>query len=102
MCLGKVNFEEGSLSAAASCPIGAGLHEPVVTCCPFVIGRSGRVRQKLMKLLAEVRDFVWLPEEPSVAKLADMTLGSSAVNQFTDQLRVKIDDDVLRESCMSS
>jgi len=39
-------------------PIGAGLHEPVVICLPFVIGKLGRVKQKLMKLLVDVSDAI--------------------------------------------
>lgn len=41
---------------AAMIPIGAGLQEPVLICCPFVIGLLGTVAQKLMKLLLEVRE----------------------------------------------
>ena len=41
---------------AAMMPIGAGLHEPVLICWPFVIGRLGTVAQKLMKLFVEVSE----------------------------------------------
>lgn len=54
--VGKTNFDEGMLVVAAMIPIGAGLQEPVVICLPFVIGRLGTVKQKLMKLLLEVSD----------------------------------------------
>ena len=54
--LGKVNFAEGMLSLEGMTPIGAGLQEPVVICFPLVIGRLGTVRQKLMKLLDDVRE----------------------------------------------
>ena len=54
--LGKVNFAEGILSLEGMTPIGAGLQEPVVICFPLVIGRLGTVRQKLMKLLDDVRE----------------------------------------------
>lgn len=54
--LGLVNFEEGMLLEDGIIPIGAGLHEPVAICFPFVIGRLGTVRQKLMKLFVEVKD----------------------------------------------
>ncbi len=39
-------------------PIGAGLQEPVVICWPFVMGKLGSVRQKLMKLFDEVREAI--------------------------------------------
>jgi hypothetical protein len=54
--LGLVNFEEGMLLEDGIIPIGAGLHEPVAICFPFVIGRLGTVRQKLIKLFVEVKD----------------------------------------------
>lgn len=54
--LGKVNLDDGMLSVLGMAPMGAGLHEPVVICLPLVIGRFGTVRQKLMKLLLEVRE----------------------------------------------
>jgi hypothetical protein len=41
---------------AAMIPRGAGLQEPVLICFPFVIGKLGTVRQKLMKLLFDVRE----------------------------------------------
>lgn len=53
---GNWNLDEGMLVVAAMTPIGAGLHEPVFTCRPFVMGRLGTVKQKLMKLLVEVRE----------------------------------------------
>lgn len=56
--LGLVNFEEGILEVDGITPIGAGLHEPVVICCPFVRGRLGTVRQKLMKLFVEVSEAI--------------------------------------------
>jgi hypothetical protein len=40
-------------------PMGAGLHEPVSICFPFVIGRLGTVRQKLIKLFVDVKDATW-------------------------------------------
>jgi len=54
--LGFVNLEDGILSFDGMAPIGAGLHEPVAICFPFVIGRLGTVRQKLMKLFVDVSD----------------------------------------------
>lgn len=36
--------------------MGVGLQLPVAICLPFVKGRSGRVRQKFMKLLPDVRE----------------------------------------------
>jgi len=56
--LGLVNFDEGMLLDDGMEPIGAGLHEPVAICFPFVIGRSGTVRQKLIKLFVEVFDAI--------------------------------------------
>eukprot|EP00753_Platysulcus_tardus_P019083 PLAT7048.2.p2 GENE.PLAT7048.2~~PLAT7048.2.p2 ORF type:complete len:216 (+),score=6.72 PLAT7048.2:124-771(+) len=47
------------LDVDAMMPIGAGLHEPVVICCPLVIGSCGTVAQKLMKLLEEVLEATW-------------------------------------------
>lgn len=54
--LGETNFADGMLSVEGITPMGAGLHEPVLICWPFVIGRLGTVKQKLMKLLVEVND----------------------------------------------
>lgn len=54
--LGLVNFDEGMFVVAAMIPMGAGLHEPVFTCRPLVMGRLGTVAQKLMKLLEEVSE----------------------------------------------
>lgn len=51
---GKVNLAEGMLELAGMIPIGAGLHEPVVICCPLVMGRGAAVRQKLIKLFVDV------------------------------------------------
>ncbi len=44
---------------AAMTPMGAGLHEPVMTWVPLVRGRLGTVKQKLMKLLLEVKEAIW-------------------------------------------
>ena len=55
---GFENLAEGMLLVDAITPIGAGLHEPVVICCPFVIGLL-TVRQKLMKLFFDVSDATW-------------------------------------------
>lgn len=47
--VGKLNLAEGIWSTDGIRPMGAGLHEPEVTCAPLVRGVSGRVRaQKLM------------------------------------------------------
>ena len=54
--LGFVNLADGILSEDGMTPIGAGLHEPVAICFPFVIGNWGTVRQKLMKLFVDVSD----------------------------------------------
>jgi len=56
--LGVWNLAEGMLTTEGMAPIGAGLHEPVVICLPFVIGKLGRVKQKLMKLLVDVSDAI--------------------------------------------
>lgn len=56
---GKENLEEGMFSTAGIRPMGAGLHEPLVICLPLVIGSWGTVKQKLMKLLEEVREATW-------------------------------------------
>ena len=53
---GLTNLDDGMFVVAAMTPIGAGLQEPVLICCPFVIGKFGTVRQKLIKLLLEVRE----------------------------------------------
>ena len=37
-------------------PMGAGLQEPVLICCPFVIFLPGTVAQKLMKLFVDVSE----------------------------------------------
>lgn len=57
--LGTVNFDDGIWSTDGMAPMGAGLHEPVVTCFPLVIGRSGTVRQKLIKLFVDVSEGTW-------------------------------------------
>ena len=54
--VGKVNLAEGMLSVDGRMPMGAGLHDPVVICLPFVIGSCGTVAQKLIKLLPDVSD----------------------------------------------
>lgn len=54
--LGKVNLDEGIRSVEGMTPIGAGLHEPVWICLPSVMGKSGTVKQKLMKLLVDVSE----------------------------------------------
>jgi len=54
--LGNTNFAEGMLSMEGIIPMGAGLQEPVVICCPLVRGRLGAVKQKLMKLFDDVID----------------------------------------------
>lgn len=56
---GKTNLADGMLSTDGMVPMGAGLHEPVVICFPLVMGRFGTVRQKLMKLLVDVREATW-------------------------------------------
>jgi hypothetical protein len=57
--VGFVNFADGMFAVEGMIPIIAGLHEPVVICWPFVIGRLGTVAQKLMKLFPEVKDATW-------------------------------------------
>jgi hypothetical protein len=52
---GEENLEEGILEVEGMAPMGAGLHEPVFTCCPLVMGRLA-VKQKLIKLFVEVRE----------------------------------------------
>ena len=42
---GLIIFALGILSFAMISPMIVGLHEPVMTCWPFVSGRSGRVAQ---------------------------------------------------------
>jgi len=49
-------FDEGMLSLDGMAPIGAGLQDPVAICFPFVIGKFGTVKQKLMKLFVDVRE----------------------------------------------
>ena len=56
--LGKTNLDEGMFAVDAMTPIGAGLHEPVLICRPFVIA-LGTVAQKLMKLFVDVSDGTW-------------------------------------------
>ena len=50
---------DGMFVVAAMMPIGAGLHEPFLTCWPFVRGNCGTVAQKLMKLLEDVKEGTW-------------------------------------------
>ena len=57
--LGLVNFAEGIWSVVGMAPMGAGLQEPVVICFPLVMGRLGTVKQKLMKLLVDVKEATW-------------------------------------------
>ena len=54
--LGKMNLDDGMLSTDGIAPIGAGLHEPAWICFPLVMGRLGRVKQKLMKLFFDVNE----------------------------------------------
>ena len=87
--LGKTNLEEGMLDEAAMTPIGAGLHEPVVICLPFVIGRLATVAQKLMKLFVDVADATWPAvgwSWPSFSKPVAMTLGSSVSDDWGSPL----------------
>lgn len=51
--------EVGILSMLGIMPMGMGLHDPVLTCLPSVRGRLGTVRQKLIKLLREVKEETW-------------------------------------------
>lgn len=51
-----MNLLEGMFVVAAMTPIGMGLQLPVLICCPFVMGKLGWSKQKLMKLLDEVAD----------------------------------------------
>ena len=51
-----MNLDEGMLEVEAITPIGAGLQEAVLICLPFVRGRSGTVRQKLIKLFVDVKE----------------------------------------------
>lgn len=53
--VGLTNFAEGIAVVDAIMPIGAELHDPFLTCVPFVRGRS-TVAQKLMKLFEEVAE----------------------------------------------
>lgn len=55
---GKTNLAEGMLLTDGIRPMGAGLHEPPLTCDPFVRGKF-EVKQKLMKLSLDVRDATW-------------------------------------------
>ena len=79
--LGNMNLDEGMLEVEAITPIGAGLQEAVLICLPFVRGRSGTVRQKLIKLFVEVKDATWPAAGtcwPSCAKPVAMTAGFRA------------------------
>ena len=53
--LGDTYLQEGMFVELAIRPIGIGLHEPVLTCWPLVIGLPV-VAQKLMKLLVDVNE----------------------------------------------
>jgi hypothetical protein len=71
-------------------PIGAGLQEPPFNCWPFVIG-SGTVRQKLMKLLLEVRDGTWPAVAfscPFCSKPLAMTFGSRAKTDAVSTMKL--------------
>ena len=79
---GKENLDEGMLSTEGMAPMGAGLQEPVVICLPLVMGKLGTVRQKLIKLLLDVKDFTcpaagtsW----PSFSNPVASTRGSMAI-----------------------
>lgn len=77
---GFTNFDEGILAVEGITPIGAGLHDPVLICRPFVMG-TVTFKQKLMKLLELVSDATWPGAGtccPSWAKPVAMTLGSRA------------------------
>ena len=58
-------------------PIGVWLHEPSMTCCPFVFCEPGNSRQKLMKLFVEVIEGSWpavalaLPSDANAVKTLD-------------------------------
>lgn len=49
---------EGMLVTDGIRPMGAGLHEPPVTCEPLVRGNF-EVKQKLIKLSLDVKDATW-------------------------------------------
>ena len=71
---------------AAMTPIGAGLHDPVTICRPFVRGLPSWVAQKLMKLLEEVREGTWPASGtfcPSFSKPVAMTELSSVSEDWT-------------------
>jgi len=53
---GLTNLAEGMFDDDGITPIGAGLHDPPAICWPSVMGVFGTVKQKLMKLLVEVRE----------------------------------------------
>ena len=81
---GETNFALGMFDELAMTPIGAGLHDPEVICCPFVIGWF-TVRQKLMKLFEEVSEATSpasdpLAFNPFCSKPVAMTAGSRAMN----------------------
>lgn len=76
---GNTNFAEGMFVVEGMVPIGAGLQEPVVICLPLVIGRLGKVRQKLMKLFDDVSEATWPASGVSWPLLSNpvaITLGS--------------------------
>lgn len=83
---GLTNLEEGMLSTEGMTPIGAGLQDPVVICLPFVMGRFGTVKQKLMKLFVDVKDGTCPSVGTSWPLLANpeaITFGSSAEKEKT-------------------
>jgi len=76
---GDLNLQDGIAVVAGITPIGAGLHDPVLICWPFVIGKFGTVAQKLMKLFVDVREATWPASGvawPLFAKPLAMTEGS--------------------------
>jgi len=82
--VGNLNFAEGMFDVEGMMPIGKGLHDPDVTCLPFVRGRLGTVAQKLIKLFPDVREATWPGSAwdwPSFRKPFAMTLGRR-VNDF--------------------
>jgi len=55
---GVINFADGIAVVAGICPMGAGLHDPVLICVPLVIGWLV-VAQKLIQLFVVVFDATW-------------------------------------------
>lgn len=77
--LGNWNLDDGMLALDGIEPMGAGLHEPPVTCSPFVMV-SPVPAQKLMKLFVDVREATWPASGvawPSCSKPLAITDGSS-------------------------